>query len=120
MKIFIKYKPLIFSSLLSLSLIYPFGSISAQVSNQGQAVRISEAEIQLQDKYLAAIGQQQIGKMEGAAKLFQEVLEKNPKCDACAFQLTRIYTTMGDNQKAIDFAKRALAKMLIINGIKWL
>lgn len=109
MKIFIKYKPLIFSSLLSLSLIYPFGSISAQVSNQGQAVRISEAEIQLQDKYLAAIGQQQIGKMEGAAKLFQEVLEKNPKCDACAFQLTRIYTTMGDNQKAIDFAKRALA-----------
>lgn len=86
-------------------------SISAQKSNtnQGTYARISEEEIQLQDKYLAAVAQQQIGKMEGAAKLFQEVLEKNSKCDACAFQLTRIYATMGDNQKAIDFAKKAIA-----------
>ena len=42
-------------------------SINAQISNQAQAIRISEAEVQLQDKYMAAVVQQQIGKMEGAA-----------------------------------------------------
>ena len=82
-------------------------NMNAQISNQTKAIRISEEEIQLQDKFLAAINQQQLGKMEGAAKLFLEVLDKNTKCDACAFQLTRIYIAMGDNQKAIDYAKRA-------------
>lgn len=104
MKLFVNYTLLIFTALWSTPL-----SIFAQVSNQGQAIRISEAEIQLQDKYLAAINQQQIGKMEGAAKLFLEVLESNPNCDACAFQLTRIYSVMSENQKALDFAKRANA-----------
>lgn len=102
---YIHKKTLLYAGLLSLPL-----SIAAQKSNTNQGVyaRISEEEIQLQDKYLAAVAQQQIGKMEGAAKLFQEVLEKNAKCDACAFQLTRIYTTTGDKQKALDFAKKAL------------
>lgn len=84
-------------------------SITAQISNQAQAIRISEAEVQLQEKYMAGVVQQQIGKMEGAAKLFAEVLNKNPKCDGCAFQLSKIYSNMGDNQKAIDFAKTAVA-----------
>jgi tetratricopeptide (TPR) repeat protein len=84
-------------------------SISAQITNQAQAVRISEAEVQLQEKYMAGIVQQQIGKSEGAAKIFAEVLNKNPKCDGCAFQLSRLYDIMGDNQKAIDFAKKAVA-----------
>ncbi|MBL7815180.1 MAG: tetratricopeptide repeat protein [Saprospiraceae bacterium] len=84
-------------------------SISAQITNQAQAARISEAEVQLQEKYMGAVVQQQIGKLDGAAKLFNEVLEKNPKCDGCAFQLSRLYDKMGDNQRAIDFAKKAVA-----------
>lgn len=84
-------------------------SITAQISNQAQAIRISEAEVQLQDKYMAGVVQLQIGKMEGAAKLFAEVLSKNPKCDGCAFQLSKIYGNMNDNQKAIDYAKTAVA-----------
>ncbi len=83
--------------------------LSAQIGNQGQAIRISEAEVQLQEKYMAAVVQQQIGKMEGAAKLFAEVLSKNTKCDGCAFQLSKLYSGMGDNQKAIDYAKTAVA-----------
>jgi tetratricopeptide (TPR) repeat protein len=91
-----------------LYLLSPFNNcLSAQITNQAQAIRISEAEVQLQDKYLAAIVQQQIGKLEGAAKLYLEVLDKNPKCDGCAFQLSRLYDNMGDNQKAIDYAKKA-------------
>lgn len=84
-------------------------SMSAQITNQAQAARISEAEVQLQEKYMTAIVQQQIGKVEGAAKIFAEVLDKNPKCDGCAFQLSRLYDNMGENQKAIDYAKKAVA-----------
>jgi tetratricopeptide (TPR) repeat protein len=83
--------------------------VSAQISNQTKAIRITEEEVQLQDKYMSAVVQFQIGKLEGAAKIFQEVLDKNTKCDACAFQLARVYTLMGENQKAIDYAKRAVA-----------
>jgi tetratricopeptide (TPR) repeat protein len=82
-------------------------SIFAQVSNQGSTARYTEEEIQQQDKFLAAMTQQQIGKMDGAAKLFQEVLEKNPKCDGCAFQLARIYTMTGNKAQAVEFAKKA-------------
>ena len=92
-----------------LLLAIPPLSISAQITNQAQAIRISEAEVQLQEKYMAAIVQQQIGKVEGAAKIYAEVLDKNPKCDGCAFQLSRLYDNMGDNQKAIDYAKKAVA-----------
>ena len=91
----------------TLSIFFPLSSLSAQITNQAQAIRISEEEVQLQDKYMAAVVQQQIGKLEGAANLFREVLDKNPKCDGCAFQLSRLYDKMGDNQKAIDYAKKA-------------
>ena len=82
-------------------------SIEAQISNQTTAVRITEQEVQLQDKYMAAVVQQQIGKLEGAATLFSEVLAKNPKCDGCAFQLSRLYTSMEKKQEAIDLARVA-------------
>jgi pentatricopeptide repeat protein len=88
----------------------------AQVSNQGSTNRYTEEEIQYQDKFLAAMTQQQIGKMEGAAKLYQEVLEKNPKCDGCAFQLARIYTITGNKAQAVEFAKKAAT--LDVNN-KW-
>ncbi len=92
----------------ALILLSPLSSrLSAQITNQAQAIRISEDEVQLQDKYMAAVVQQQIGKLEGASKLYLEVLDKNAKCDGCAFQLSRLYDKMEDNQKAIDYAKKA-------------
>ncbi len=95
----------LFCALMLLMLLN--SRLSAQITNQAQAIRISEDEVQLQDKYMAAVVQQQIGKLEGAAKLYAEVMDKNPKCDGCAFQLSRLYDSMGDNQKAIDYAKKA-------------
>jgi tetratricopeptide (TPR) repeat protein len=94
-----------FICLMALSISF---TLAAQVSNQATAVRMSEADIQLQDKYLSGMVQYQLGKLDGAAKLFQEVLQKNPKCDACAFQLARVYTEMKDNQKALEYAKQAV------------
>ena len=77
---------------IPLSCFVPRNDISAQISNQAQAIRISEAESHLQEKYMAAVVQQQSGKSEGAAKLYAEVLNKNPKCDGCAFQLSKLYS----------------------------
>jgi tetratricopeptide (TPR) repeat protein len=98
-----QHKRLLAAVLLSIPL-----SILAQISNQTTAIRISEAEIQLQDKYMSAMVQYQLGKLESSSKLFQEVLQKNTKCDACAFQLARLYTQMNDNQKALEYAKQAV------------
>ncbi len=76
---------------------------------EAQNVRLKESEIQLQDKYLEAVAQQQIGKPDAASKLFAEVLEKNPKCDACAFQLARLNETMGKRNDALASVKKAVA-----------
>ncbi|NJN33405.1 MAG: tetratricopeptide repeat protein [Saprospiraceae bacterium] len=84
-------------------------NLSAQVSNQATLARISEAEIQLQEKYMEGIVSINIGKMDAAAKAFQTVLDKNPKCDGCFFQLSRIASITGESQKALDFAKKAAA-----------
>ena len=93
----VKYLPLLFAFAL------------ANYAAYGQNTRIRESEIQLQDKYLEAVGQQQIGKPEAASKLFLEVLEKNPKCDACAFQLARLNETMGKHDLAQESIKKAIA-----------
>jgi tetratricopeptide (TPR) repeat protein len=94
---------------IPLSITISISSLQAQVSNQANLARISEQEIQMQEKYMAAVVQLHLGKQEGAAILFEEVIEKNNKCDGCAFQLARIYTQIGDNQRAIDNAKKAVA-----------
>lgn len=82
---------------------------TAQITDQATYARMTEKDIQLQDKYLAAIVQQQVGKLEGAATLFAEVLDKNPKCDGCAFQLSRLNELMKKPQESLDFAKKAVA-----------
>jgi tetratricopeptide (TPR) repeat protein len=104
------------SSIINALCVMITFNVFAQVSNQGSTNRYTEEEIQYQDKFLAAMTQQQIGKMEGAAKLYQEVLEKNPKCDGCAFQLARIYTITGNKAQAVEFAKKAAT--LDVNN-KW-
>ncbi len=93
--------------LVGITLFLATATATAQITNQATAARMSEKDIQLQDKYLAATVQQQIGKLEGAARLFAEVLDKNPKCDGCAFQLSRLSEQMNKPQDALDFAKKA-------------
>lgn len=80
---------------------------AAQITTQADLIRVSEAEIQLQDKYMEAMVQLQIGKKEAAAKLFQEILQKKTTCDACAFQLSRIYTAQDNLLLAVEMAQKA-------------
>ena len=98
-----------YSAFLGLTLNFMPFVATAQITNQATYARMSEKDIQLQDKYVSAIVQQQVGKLDGAATLFAEVLEKNPKCDACAFQLSRLKEQMNKPQESLDFAKKAVA-----------
>ncbi len=82
---------------------------TAQITNQATYARMTEKEILLQDKYMAATVQQQLGKFAEAAKLFAEVLDKSPKCDGCAYQLSRLSDQLNKPQDALDFAKKAAA-----------
>jgi tetratricopeptide (TPR) repeat protein len=91
-----------------LAVIFAAAATTAQVSNQGTYARMSEKDIKLQEKYMSAIVQQQLGKFDDAAKLFAEVLDKNPKCDACAFELSRLSEQLKKPQDALDFAKKAV------------
>jgi tetratricopeptide (TPR) repeat protein len=107
-----KFKQLLNTShliLLSVGMTCTAATISAQITNQATYARITEKEIQLQEKYMAATVQQQIGKVEEAQKLFAEILDKNPKCDGCAFQLSRLRDQTSKPQDALDFAKKAVA-----------
>jgi tetratricopeptide (TPR) repeat protein len=92
-----------------LAVIFAAAATTAQVSNQGTYARMSEKDIKLQEKYMSAIVQQQLGKFDDAAKLFAEVLDRNPKCDACAFELSRLSEQLKKPQDALDFAQKAVA-----------
>ena len=94
---------------LGCAMTFTASTAIAQITNQATYARISEKEIQLQEKYMAATVQQQIGKLDAAVKLFAEVLDKNPKCDGCAFQLSRLSDQLSKPQDAVDFAKKAVA-----------
>ena len=97
------------AAFLGCAMTFTASPAIAQITDQATYARISEKEIQLQEKYMAAIVQQQVGKLDAAVKLFAEVLDKNPKCDGCAFQLSRLSDQLSKPQDALDFAKKAVA-----------
>jgi tetratricopeptide (TPR) repeat protein len=86
-----------------------FGFAGIPLGMTAQNVRVTEAEIQLQDKFIEALTKQQVGKPEIAYKLFGDILAKNPSCDACYFQMARISETQNQFPKAMESAKKAVA-----------
>jgi tetratricopeptide (TPR) repeat protein len=97
------------AAFFGIAMTFSVSDAVAQITNQATYARMTEKEIQLQEKYMAATVQQQIGKFDDAAKLFADVLDKNPKCDGCAFQLSRLSDQLNKPQDALDFAKKAVA-----------
>jgi tetratricopeptide (TPR) repeat protein len=75
----------------------------------GQNIRMSEAEIQIQEQFLDAHSKYISGKVEDATKIYENLLIKNKKCDACAYELAKIYESKSDNVKAIEFAQKAVS-----------
>ncbi len=73
-----------------------------------RATRMSEAYAELEELYLKGIGLLQLGKLEGAAKAFEEVAKKDEKNDAAAYQLARIYEIQKQIPAAFAQAQRAI------------
>ncbi|MEN9611027.1 MAG: hypothetical protein RLZZ628_1841 [Bacteroidota bacterium] len=86
-----------------------FGFAGIPLGMTAQNVRVTEAEIQLQDKFIEALTKQQVGKPEAAYKLFGDILAKNPTCDACYFQMARINETQNQPAKALESVRKAAA-----------
>ncbi len=74
-----------------------------------QNIRLSEAEIQVQEQFVEAHSKYITGKIDDAIKIYQEILVKSKGCDACAYELSKIYEAKGDNVKSIEFASKAVA-----------
>jgi tetratricopeptide (TPR) repeat protein len=79
------------------------------VSSSAVPARMTEDDIELQDKYLKGVHLQQLGKTEGAIRAFMEVLERDPRNDAAAYQLARIYARQDDPRRAIEWAQKAVS-----------
>lgn len=90
--------------------------MNAQINNQTRDVRVTELEVQNQQKFITGLREQQLGKLDVAAKLFQEILEKDPSCDACAFHLSRVDIQLNKPLEAYDAAKKT---MVIDPKNKW-
>lgn len=79
------------------------------ISSSAVPARMTEDDIELQDKYLKGVHLQQLGKYEGAIRAYMEVLERDPRNDAAAFQLARSYAALEDPRRAIEWAQKAIS-----------
>ncbi|MFM2267025.1 MAG: hypothetical protein RL757_466 [Bacteroidota bacterium] len=115
-----KYNILAFAALLgippSISAQKPMRDINdGKTDNQSvsitaaRATRMSESYAELEELYLKGIGLLQLGKLEGAAKAFEEVAKKDEKNDAAAYQLAKIYEAQKQMPAAFAQAQRAVA-----------
>ncbi len=74
-----------------------------------QKVRMSDAQVKLETKYLDAYTAQLSGDNEKAERIYIELLDKDAKNDGVLYQLARIYTNSKRNEKALESIKKAIA-----------
>jgi len=93
--------------------IYIFLLIGLLFSNvlQGQAGSISEAELNIQDKFLQGKQQQILGNLDKAVTIFKELAKKDVKNDVVQYELARIYLKQDKVEKALN----AIQEAIIIN-----
>ena len=75
----------------------------------GQDVRwLSNEELNLQKLFIEANREKLLGAYEDAASLYREVLTRDPDNDAAAYELSRVYESMGKYQEALDHIETAI------------
>lgn len=80
----------------------------AQHEDEPGTATVTELQIQLQETFIDGNREKLLGNWEKAAAKFQEVLEKDPKNDAAAYELARVYEMMKSDEKALAFARKAV------------
>lgn len=90
-----------------LSLFFGFGLIGV-VSLSAQPGIYSEEEIQIQDEFLKAKIKFLLSKYDDAEEGFKAVLKKDPQNHAVAFELSRVYAKLGDDDNFEKYIKKAV------------
>ncbi len=67
-----------------------------------QTERISEKEVMVQKLFIEANKEKILGNYETSASLYREVLGKNPRNDAAAYELARVYDVMDQDKDALS------------------
>ncbi|TAK33679.1 MAG: tetratricopeptide repeat protein [Saprospiraceae bacterium] len=91
----LKYSPLI------LLLFSGFEAIA-------QAGSTTEAAVNLEATFIDGNREKLLGNWDKAVAKFQEVLEKDPRNDAAAYELARVYEALKETDKALASAKNAV------------
>ncbi len=71
------------------------------------AQQVEEQAVELQKIFIDASREKVLGNLEEAAKLFEQVLDKDENNHAAAFELGRIYDSLENDQKALRYLKRS-------------
>lgn len=94
--------------LLPLALLI-WSSLAAQkVVDADPSAPVTEKDAQTQEIFIDANKERLLGNWEKAATKFREVLERDSKNDAAAYELARVYEAMKDLEKAVPYAKNAV------------
>ncbi len=72
-------------------------------------VRVSEAEVNIQKVFIEANREKILGNYENSAFLYKEVLKKDSENHAAAYELSRIYDVLDNDDKALSSIKMAIA-----------
>ncbi|MFQ5446534.1 MAG: tetratricopeptide repeat protein [Saprospiraceae bacterium] len=91
----LKYFPLIL-------LLFPGFVTNAQPGST------TEAAVNLEATFIEGNREKLLGNWDKAVAKFQEVLEKDPRNDATAYELARVYEALKETDKALDFAQKAV------------
>lgn len=92
-------------NLLLALLIISIGSVTAQVNE-----RYSEEDVNVQSKIVKASQKKLLRKYEDAIQIYEDILEKDRNNTVALFDLSRIYLTINNEEKAIEFGEKALKK----------
>ena len=76
--------------------------------NFAQIKRVTEEDVQLQSVFIEGNKEKILGNYEKAVEIFQQVLEKDRKNAAAAYELSRLFDLQEDTEGAIKYAKKAV------------
>lgn len=83
--------------------------IALSMSLAVSAQQISEKDIALQGKFIDANRERILGNYEKAVAIYAEVLKEDPGNHAVAYEMARIYDTLDDGDKALEFIRKSIA-----------
>jgi tetratricopeptide (TPR) repeat protein len=93
------------SKQITLLLLLTLGGLMPSMAQ----VQVKEDQVKLEEILVDASREKLMGNYTKAAELLQEILKKDKRNHAVAYELARVYEAMGDEEKAVGSIKNAIA-----------